>query len=105
MEVCQISTFQYLEINELNIVNLVVDIVVGGPLAERLMYWLQWREKVKKSEKGPAAYLVLIGAASKQCKLVNIQPRNELDKGLQWKHRFCTYHTFMLLHFESLRML
>ena len=44
MEVCQISTFQYLEINELNIVNLVVDIVAGGPLAERLMYWLLWME-------------------------------------------------------------
>ena len=52
MEICQISTFQYLEINELNIVNLVVDIVAGGPLAERLMYWLLWREKVKKSERG-----------------------------------------------------
>ena len=52
MEVCQISTFQYLEINELNIVNLVVDIVAGGPLAERLMYWLLWRDKVKKSERG-----------------------------------------------------
>ena len=47
MEIC------HFEINEFSKkVNLFVEIVEGGPLAERLTYWLLLRrEKVKKSEK------------------------------------------------------
>ena len=64
-----------------------VELVVGGPLAERLMHRSYGEKGVKdRVGRGGLAYLLLIGAASKP-----IQMRFELEKDLvqaQW-NKFC----------------